>query len=236
MIFDECWSCKKEEEDRNLAAEIQKRNEEAKKKAEFERLKSYFVDHSFINDNLKRCTLDTYTTSEPFQQRAHQIASEYIDLFSLEDPKSLVLYGSCGTGKSHLAVSVIKRLIQKGYTGIFVSVPKLLQAFKDTYQRDSEISEGDLFRALEKADCLVLDDIGAEKTNDWASGQIFNIIDSRQGKSTIFTTNLDPTIPMEKDFKQSPIGLEMKIGKRNFSRVMMNARVLNMSGEDFRKM
>jgi DNA replication protein DnaC len=116
--------------------------------------------------------------------------------------------------------------MKKDYSGIFVSVPKLLQAFRNTYNNDSEISEGQLLQALETVDCLVLDDIGAENKTDWATDKLFNIIDSRQGKSTIFTSNLDM-----KALENPKTG----VGPRNFSRIMMNANVQKVFGPDHRK-
>lgn len=219
MFFDYCWPCKKKEEDAKLAHGIQERNEKLKGL----KLVKLFNQHSFINDNLRTCSFGNYEKQTKMQDEAFMVARKYVETFDLQNPKNLIMTGSYGVGKSHLSIAIIKALINKGHTGIFVSTPKLLQAFRDTYQKDSEVSEGQLMKALEKVDCLVLDDIGAENTTDWATDKLFNIVDSRQGKNTVFTTNLT----MEQ--------LETKIGPRNFSRIMMNANVEKMVGKDYRK-
>lgn len=231
ILFDYCWPCKKAEEEKQIVQGIHKQNEQARK----EKLQRIFDNHSFINGNLKNCTLENFKTDTETQERAFRAAKRYLEIFSSDTPKNFVLYGSYGMGKSHIAVGILKELMKEGYSGIFVSVPKLLQAFRNTYNKDSEVSEGQLLEALETVDCLVLDDIGAENSTDWATDKLFNIVDSRQGKSTIFTTNLSTEIPEDQDDPKRPKGLEMKIGARNFSRVMMNAGVLQMVGKDFRR-
>jgi DNA replication protein DnaC len=222
MIFDYCWPCKKKEEDAFLAANIEKDIEKAKG----QRLQKIFAMNSYINANLKDCCFENYKPISEQQNEAYEIARMFVEIFSLQDPKNLIFWGSYGSGKSHLAVSILKELMKKDYSGIFVSVPKLLQAFRNTYNNDSEISEGQLLQALETVDCLVLDDIGAENKTDWATDKIFNIIDSRQGKSTIFTSNLDM-----KALENPKTG----VGPRNFSRIMMNANVQKVFGPDHRK-
>lgn len=219
ILFDYCWPCRKAAEEKQIVEQIQQENELAKAR----KLQKIFDLNSYINENLKDCTFETYQPSSADQKKAFEIAKKYVEIFSHREPRNLIFWGSYGSGKSHLAVSMLKGIINKGRSCIFVSVPKLLQAFRNTYQRDSEISEGQLLEALEKVDCLVLDDIGAENSTDWATDKLFNIVDSRQGKSTIFTTNLDMN------------QLEKKAGPRNFSRIMMNANVQKVFGPDYRK-
>ena len=226
MKFDECWHCKKAAEEKELVKDIVFNERTGKfedRVAKQKKLQKLFDDLSFINPNLKGCTFENYETTTTMQQEAFEMARKYVEVFSLEEPKNLIFWGSYGTGKSHLSVAILKELMKQGYSGIFVSVPKLLQAFRNTYNKDAEYTEGELLEALETVDCLVLDDLGAENSTDWAVDKLFNIVDSRQGKNTVFTTNLDMK------------ALEQKIGPRNFSRVMMNANVLKMVGRDYRK-
>src|SRR5690606_31680904 len=149
-----------------------------------------------------------------------------VGTFDKDNPRNLVFTGSYGLGKSHLAASICRELNDMGYTSIFISVPKLLTKIRDTYNRDSNINESQLLDALSNVDCLALDDMGAEKTKrgeqqgeSWASEKLFEIIDSRSGKHTVYTTNL------------TSAELTKKIGPRNISRMMMNTKSFRFTGD-----
>ena len=70
--------------------------------------------------------------------------------FKSANPENLLLAGSYGTGKSHLSYAAVRALLDKGYSGLFLSVPKLLTKIKDTYNSHSEFSEAELLEAVEK--------------------------------------------------------------------------------------
>ncbi|MFE4024508.1 hypothetical protein ACFXPZ_45415, partial [Streptomyces sp. NPDC059101] len=94
----------------------------------------------------------------------------------------------------------------------------------------------EIFARFEKADLLVLDDLGTGNHTDWLVHDVlFPILDARQGMNTVFTTNLNPNIPMSEDNPNKIQGLESMIGPRNFSRVMDNANIQTMIGKDKRK-
>ena len=115
--------------------------------------------------------------------------------------------------------------MKKGYTAVFISVPKLLTKIKNTYNNDGP-TEDQLLRVVAEVDLLVIDDIGAEYKNEksnWNTSKLFEIFDERAGKATIFTTNL------------SSAQLKAWVGERNFSRMMENTTPIVMKGEDYRR-
>jgi len=207
-----------EEEDRLLALETIKRSEQIKK----EKIKRLFEENSLINKDLQKATLDNYTPTNQETQRALEIVKRYIEAFNLEEPRNLLFYGNYGTGKSHLSASIIKALMEKEYTSTFISMPKLHSTIKNTYNKNSERTESEIMQALEEVDLLVLDDIGAESDTDWAIQKLFEILDSRMGKHTIFTTNLN----------QEQLRKHLK--DRNYSRIMHNTFEVKMTGQDYR--
>src|SRR5690606_20106411 len=146
-------------------------------------------------------------------------------------PCNLLFSGPYGVGKSHLAVAIVKELMKKGHSCIFISVPRLFTKIKSTFGRKNGITEDQIMETLAKIDCLVLDDIGAEhieldrdgEGKGWGVSKIFEIIDSRAGKHTIYTTNLTGE-QMEKRF-----------GQRNMSRLMQNTFTHRMDGDDYRR-
>lgn len=222
IITDECWPCKKAAEEAAIVQGIEKRNKQQKQK----NLQAVFDRFSLINPDLKGASLENYENRSEMAASAFEMANKYINLFDPEDPKNLLYYGSYGVGKSHLAKSICDAVIEKGHTAIFVNIPKLLKAFKSTYNKDSELTEDEIFYHLENADLLVLDDLGTGKMTEWAVDDIiFPLLDARQGMNTVFTTNLNP------DDEE----LEEKIGGRNLSRAMSNANVIRMFGQDNRQ-
>ncbi|EIJ79159.1 hypothetical protein PB1_16419 [Bacillus methanolicus PB1] len=198
---------------------IKDEQQEAKKA----RLKRIFEENSLINPALKEATFENFEPNE-FGQ-ALQKAKRYVDEFNLKNPKNLFFQGSFGTGKSHLSFSIAKALTEKGYTTIFISTPKLLTKIRNTYNKESEMSEERIINAIADVDLVVFDDIGAEgEISGWPIQKLFEVIDQRAGKHNIYTTNLSSS-----EFEVS------KDLRRIFSRMMMDAEPIIMNGTDYRK-
>ena len=211
-----------------LIAEEDKKLAEETAKAHNEMIMKKFTGDSLMNERLAKCSFDNYMPVSPELDRAKQVVKRYAENFSKDNPVNLLLRGKYGTGKSHLAVSAVKVLVRQGKSCLFISVPKLFTKLKSTYNNDSKETEAELLSHLEKMDLLVLDDVGAEKSTEenkeysWAKTKMFEIVDSRIGKHTIFTTNFE-----------DPELLAM-YGERNFSRMMESTHVVKMNGENYR--
>lgn len=212
-----CW-------EREMARQTLFEYEQMKKR----RLMKMFDEESLINLDLKNSTFENYNPTNEELRLAKNAAIEYVKRFNLSQPENLLFTGSYGTGKSHLSVSIVRKLMEKGFNGIFICVPDLLTKLKDCYHKRSEVTEGQILDALKSADILVLDDLGAEYSGNgnnaesWAVSKIFEVINARQGKHTIYTTNLNGE------------EMQLKFGARNFSRVRARTRVVKMNGKDFR--
>lgn len=164
---------------------------------QYERLKmkkqmQYFEKYSLINPALQRATLQNFETTTKEQQYAKDEAIQFIKNFSRNKPQNEFFYGLPGSGKSHLSKSITDEVMKRGYSTIFISIPKLLRKFKGTYKKDSELSENDLYDILAHVDLLVLDDVLSENESGWTKERIFDLLDERQGRSTIYTSNYGP--------------------------------------------
>lgn len=231
-ISERCWDCYKQEEDLKMARKIEEERMRKLEEKERERKQHFydiFEENSLMNPKLREANFENYQPTNSDLEKAKSITKRYADNFSLENPVSLLLIGNYGTGKSHLSSAISKELLKKEFTSIFVSTPKLLTKIRSTYNKSSLYSEDDILKTLSEVDLLVLDDIGAELTkqseenqHSWGTSKIFEIMDNRIGKHTVFTTNYDVT------------ELQQRLGGRNFSRMMENTHVVKMYGDDYR--
>jgi DNA replication protein DnaC len=110
-----------------------------------------------------------------------------------ESPEGwLVLSGASGCGKTHIAASIVNRIIERGQPALFVVVPDLLDHLRAAYQPGAEIAYDDLFERVRNAPMLVLDDLGTQAPTPWAQEKLFQLINHRFNAQlpTVVTTNL----------------------------------------------
>lgn len=97
------------------------------------------------------------------------------------DNRGLLLFGGVGTGKTYTAACIANELLAQGLPVVMTSLVKLIDGGAD-----------ELCSRMPAIDLLILDDLGAERSTDYALEQIYNIVDSRYraGLPVIYTTNL----------------------------------------------
>lgn len=100
----------------------------------------------------------------------------------------LVLAGSTGIGKTHLALAIAWEWFDDGFSVLFTRVDDLLDRLRRGYDDSSYHLTLDLVR---RCGLLVLDDLGAEHAKDWAGEKIDRIVDWRYVDHTalVVTTN-----------------------------------------------
>lgn len=106
----------------------------------------------------------------------------------------LVLSGITGSGKTHLSVAILRGLIKKDsiLEASFVTVPDLLMKIRASFNDRAKETEEEIVDFFSKCSFLILDDLGSEKTTEFAITTLYIIIDRRDREmlSTIITTNL----------------------------------------------
>ena len=104
----------------------------------------------------------------------------------------VVLAGSHGCGKTHLAVSVAGEQIKGGDPVLFAFVPDLLDHLRSTFNPNSAIDYDYLFEQVKSAPLLILDDLGSESSTPWAQEKLYQIVVHRHNSRlpTIITTYL----------------------------------------------
>jgi DNA replication protein DnaC len=120
---------------------------------------------------------------------------KYVDALRryLQSPdKSILLTGTCGSGKTHLAVSLLRELHIRGHQRLlYRNVPELLFAIRASFN-GGEQSEWAIVEECTGAEYLLLDDLGAEKSTEYSIGVLYMIINHRLSHNlpTIVTSNL----------------------------------------------
>ncbi len=100
----------------------------------------------------------------------------------------LLLWGDVGTGKSFIAGCIANALLEQCVPVMMTNFARILNALTGMYSEDRNA----YIDSLNRYDLLILDDLGMERTSEFAQEQVFHVIDSRyrSGKPLIVTTNL----------------------------------------------
>ena len=88
----------------------------------------------------------------------------------------LILTGDTGVGKTHLAVAIAGRQIERGQRVVFSFVPDLMDYLRDTFDPESPVRYDRVFEEVKTAPLLVLDDFGKERRSEWAVEKLYQII------------------------------------------------------------
>lgn len=201
------------------------------------RIMRYFKQHSIVNPKLENATFENYQPHynglyQPNLEENKRFMESYAENFSKKS-ENLFLFGDPGLGKSHLSVSLVKHVINQMkadgeyHSAIFINVPSMLDRIRSTYS-GTDVTEAELMDTYCKADLLVMDDIGMETRrydkhgNCWTDDKLFAIMDARQGRPTIYTSN------------HNLLELEKRFSKRMFSRINDDLEPLKFTGKDYR--
>ncbi len=190
-----------------------------------------------IPPRYQHCTLQDYKAadSETSKWIAKAEAQRILDDYLVIDGRGLVFIGAVGVGKTHLAVAILRELIERYQVhGLFYQFGALLRRIQDSYNPVSQTSELKVLQPVFDAEVLVLDELGASKPTDWVRDTMMQIINTRYNdkRLTIFTTNYLDTRKNEKDIGEI---LEDRIGTALRSRLYEMCKTVVIDGEDYRK-
>lgn len=103
----------------------------------------------------------------------------------------LVLMGTYGCGKTHLAAAIANTCVEYGMNTLFLTVPDLLDWLRYSYDSADTTFE-QRFEEIRNVGLLVLDDLGSQNATKWASEKLFQIVDYRYSRRLpmVVTTNL----------------------------------------------
>ena len=173
------------------------------------------------------------------------MASNFAKKCDPRGDKGLLIIGKIGTGKTHLAVGIIKELIlSRGIACIFYDYRELLKEIQNSYNSTVQTTELDVLRPVFETDVLVLDELGAVKPTEWVWDTVSLILNTRynDNRTTIITTNFEDqpaaavagTLSSARTASRTET-LGDRIGERMRSRLHEMCRVVTLDGADFRQ-
>ena len=209
-----------------------------------------------IPERYRHCTLNSFQVPDGNQsiEWAHEIAKAFVrEHFAMT--KGLLFVGDAGVGKTHLAVGIIKELIQQfNRPCLFYECGALLKEIQNSYSDLVKTSELGLLAPVYEAKVLVLDELGTVVPTGWVFDTLYQIINTRynQQKLTIFTSNYrdEPRLHAGEDEQSSSrtfstkksasiieklTTLEERISSRVRSRLHEMCTMVVMEGDDYRK-
>lgn len=169
-------------------------------------------------------TFDNFQQTK-FNGRNLELCQRYAKKFDamLEKNQGLLFWGQVGTGKSFAAACIANYLLDHKIPVMMTSFVKLLEAVQHGKENES-----DIIRRLNRAKLVIFDDLGAERSTDYAIERVYNIIDSRYRARLpmILTTNLTiDEMKGEVDIRYTRI----------YDRVFETCYPMQFTGPSFRK-
>jgi len=197
----------------------------------------------------EHCELSNYDTdfpgAHPSLEEAHFLATGFAKKCDPRGDKGLLIIGKIGTGKTHLAVGIMKELIlTRGISCLFYDYRELLKEIQNSYNATVQTTELDVLRPVFETDVLVLDELGAVKPTEWVWDTVSLILNTRynDNRTTIITTNFDDEPAAGASGSLSPVRaaarvetLGDRIGERMRSRLHEMCRIITLEGSDFRQ-
>lgn len=199
-----CPLCWREKQDAQLSKKLTPDFQEIEKK----KMKSYLTQMSVLSDQtLLNSGFKNYVTTNESEAKMNlQKMVDIVKRYQQGEVFNTWLMGSPGVGKSHLAMASLINLNETSENGkkcLFISVSSMLRKIRAGFHpkyRDNPYpyTEEYFIELMGEVDFLVIDDIGSETgsigtdkvATDFVHRVLYDTTDIRQGKSTIFTTNL----------------------------------------------
>lgn len=158
-------------------------------------------------------------------EQAQQKLPHLKSLDFIKEGQNVILTGSPGTGKSHIALGLGMEACLAGYRVFFATVPSLINQLKE-HRSERTLRSFEL--KFEKYDLVILDELGYISFDKEGAELLFSHLSLRAGRrSTIITSNLS-------FLKWQEIFHDPVLTAALTDRLTHKSHVINMVGPSFR--
>ncbi|QTO46354.1 ATP-binding protein [Burkholderia latens] len=193
---------------------IRKAEAEAREREEQERERQRRMEQRLSTSGIplrfRDRTFDNFVADTDAKRNALKVASDFAANFDdhLRDGTTVVFSGKPGTGKSHLAIAAAMVVMSSG-TALYLNALDLVRMVRDTWRRDSEMTETAVLHELSTVSLLVIDEIGVQYGTEGEQVILFDVLNRRYRDlmPTILLTNLGAK------------GMKEFLGERSFDRL-----------------
>ena len=216
----QCPACKKE-------AEKKLKDEKNRKEQEMRIIRR--LGHSRIPQFYTGATISNFEVKSHLERKNSNICTRYVNNWEdkvFPEGFGLLLYGQCGTGKTHLAVAILAQLIEEKNTwGEYWTVRDLIDHIRSTWNSDDYNLKRNCIENFRRMPLLVIDEIGIQSGTPNEREILFSIIDHRVSnrKPLILISNLNLS------------DLQTILGDRLFDRICSRCVPLIFEGLSKRK-
>ncbi len=216
--FSRCQECQR------IMVEAREKAEQKRMAAEFAARMEGWLGRAAIPARFIGRSFDTFNATTPEQNRALAALRDYAEDFEANSKRGtgLILTGKPGTGKSHLAVSVLQSL--PGRYVMYATCLDLIRMVRETWRKDSPKSEREVLNHLGGLELLVIDEMGVQYGTDGEQTILFDVLDLRY-------RNVKPTILLT---NQDSEGLKSYLGERSFDRLRETCRLVAFDWDSYR--
>lgn len=172
-----------------------------------------------------RKSLDNYEWHQHIKLPTAETRSELETCAFISRAENVVLVGSPGTGKTHLAIGIGRKACELGYETRFLRVSDLVIEL-EKYWRNQTLEQ--FKKRFDKVKCIILDEMGYVPFTKDGSELLFQLIsDWYETKSVIITSNLE--------FSQwNRVFVDPRLTAALVDRLIHHAHILSFTGESYR--
>lgn len=144
----------------------------------------------------------------------------------VENAENVVFYGDIGTGKTHLAIGIIKKLCELGIRCYFTSTSALIEKLEEAKKG---LQLASMWKRLDRYNLIVCDELGYIPQTKEGADLFFQFISQRyERKSILITTNLTYS-------QWSDVFLDEVTTSAAIDRIIHHCKTFNIRGPSWRQ-
>ena len=144
----------------------------------------------------------------------------------IKESMNVLIFGSSGVGKSHIAAAIGAELITNGYRVLFTRTTELLQKLQAAKR---SLNLPSALEKLDKYDCMILDDFGYVKKSEVETSLLFELICERYERKSLMITCNQPFQEWDQIFEDKRMAIAA------VDRLVHHANILELQAQSYRK-